>query len=123
MLEQKGWSQTIETPTRRSLRISFPIISPPVPQPRQTMVLLQPPRIFIPDLLARWPSPRRINPHYATVGKDSAAWATTFRVFSPKAQRAFERCDFSNSFPPPTLTPCLVDLLACLSYPMARKSK
>ncbi|KAF8546266.1 terpenoid synthase [Imleria badia] len=66
-----------------------------------------PTRIFIPNVLVRWPWPRRINPHYAVVKKEADAWITSFQAFSPKAQDAFNRCDFN--------------LLACLAYPVASK--
>jgi hypothetical protein len=58
-----------------------------------------PTRIFIPNVLARWPWPRRINPNYAVVKKEADAWLMSFQAFSPKAQDAFNRCDFSKCFP------------------------
>jgi hypothetical protein len=64
----------------------------------------RPIRVFIPNTLARWPWPRRINPHYAAVKKESATWTASFGAFSQKAQHAFNRCDFSKAFRPPTLT-------------------
>ncbi|KAF8547657.1 terpenoid synthase [Imleria badia] len=65
------------------------------------------PKVFVPDILARWPWPRRINPHFAVVKEESVAWMESFGAFSPKAQHAFNRCDFSR--------------LACLTYPMAKR--
>ncbi|KAG2040647.1 terpenoid synthase [Suillus americanus] len=62
-------------------------------------------KIFIPDVLARWPFPRRPNQHYSKVSAESSAWLESFKAFSPKAQQAFDRCDFN--------------LLACLAYPIA----
>ena len=56
-------------------------------------------RIFVPNVLARWPWPRRINPNYSVVKKEADAWIMSFQAFSPKAQNAFNRCDFSVSFP------------------------
>lgn len=53
----------------------------------------EPTKIFIPDTLARWPWPRRINPHYAAVVEDSTAWIKSFGALSPKAQHAFDRCN------------------------------
>ncbi|THH19394.1 hypothetical protein EW146_g1751 [Bondarzewia mesenterica] len=66
-------------------------------------------KIFIPDTVAKWPWPRHLNPHYAEVKKESAAWAANFQAFSPKAQHAFNRCDFN--------------LLASLAYPLADKER
>ncbi|KAF8433262.1 isoprenoid synthase domain-containing protein [Boletus edulis BED1] len=64
-------------------------------------------RVFIPNVLGRWPWPHRINPNYAAVRKEADAWVTNFHAFSPKAQDAYNRCDFN--------------LLACLAYPIASK--
>ena len=63
-------------------------------------------KIFIPNLLARWPWPRRINPHYAAVTKESDAWIASFAAFSPKVQRAFARCNFSQVFSPACHNTC-----------------
>ncbi|KAG1801186.1 terpenoid synthase [Suillus variegatus] len=62
-------------------------------------------KIFIPDLLARWPFPRRLNHHHSKVCAESFSWLASFKAFSPKAQQAFDRCNFS--------------LLGCLAYPIA----
>ncbi|KAG1796028.1 terpenoid synthase [Suillus plorans] len=62
-------------------------------------------KIFIPDVLARWPFSRRLNQHYSSVRAESSAWFASFKVFSPKAQEAFDHCDFN--------------LLTCLCYPNA----
>jgi len=66
-------------------------------------------RYYIPDNLAKWKWPRRINPYYAEVKAASAAWARSFGAFSPKAQEAYDRCDFS--------------LLAALAYPFHDKAR
>ncbi|TBU29047.1 terpenoid synthase [Dichomitus squalens] len=63
----------------------------------------------LPDTLAAWPWTRRINPHYAEVKEGSAAWLESFHAFGPKAQRAFNLCDFN--------------LLASLAYPIASKEQ
>ena len=55
----------------------------------------RPTRVFLPNVLARWPWPRRINPKYAVLKQEADTWITSFRAFSPKAQDAFNRCDFS----------------------------
>ena len=55
----------------------------------------RPTRIFLPNVLARWPWSRRMNPNFAVVKKEADAWITNFQAFSPKAQDAFNRCDFS----------------------------
>jgi hypothetical protein len=52
---------------------------------------------FIPDTLATWPWPRRLNQHYLEVSAESSAWAVSFEAFSPKAQATFDRCQFSKS--------------------------
>ncbi|KAF8550942.1 terpenoid synthase, partial [Imleria badia] len=67
----------------------------------------RPTKIFIPDVLARWPWPRRISPHYAVVDKETAAWTASFSAFSPKAQQGFSRGHFN--------------LLGCMAYRTAKK--
>lgn len=59
--------------------------------------------ITIPDTLRNWPWPRFINPHYEECKAESSAWCEGFHAFSPKAQIAFNRCDFN--------------LLAALAWP------
>ncbi|KZV99788.1 putative terpene cyclase [Exidia glandulosa HHB12029] len=59
----------------------------------------------LPDNLRNWPWLRCINPFYEEAKKASTAWIRGFRAFSPKAQKAFESCDF--------------DRLAALAYPSA----
>lgn len=91
-------------------------------------------KIYLPDTLAEWPWPRAINPHYAEAKEESQAWAASFNAFSPKAQHAFNRCDFSTSFRnfcklffAYLLTVYVLfsrissDLLASLAYPLATK--
>lgn len=55
-----------------------------------------PVRIFIPNVLVRWPWSRKINPNYAVVKKEAGAWIASFQAFNPKAQDAFNLCDFSQ---------------------------
>ncbi|KAK7694474.1 Delta(6)-protoilludene synthase [Cerrena zonata] len=62
---------------------------------------------LIPDTLRNWPWPRHLNLHYAVCKEESAAWCESFNAFSPKAQRAFNRCDFN--------------LLASLAFPRLDK--
>ncbi|KAF8882265.1 terpenoid synthase [Infundibulicybe gibba] len=50
----------------------------------------------IPDTLHNWPWRRHLNPHYSICKMESAAWFETFEAFSPKAQDAFNRCDFTG---------------------------
>ncbi|KAL4264339.1 Terpene synthase [Pleurotus pulmonarius] len=61
------------------------------------------PFVSLPRTLDSWPWPRRINPHYAMVGRQSLAWCESFKAFHPEAQDAFNKCDFN--------------LLASLAYP------
>ncbi|KAJ6458240.1 terpenoid synthase [Mycena sanguinolenta] len=48
----------------------------------------------LPNTMADWPWLRRINPHFEIVKAECEAWFRTFNAFSPKAQKAFEKCDF-----------------------------
>ena len=52
--------------------------------------------IRIPDTLRNWPWPRTINPHYEECKTESEAWIESFKVFGPKAQQAFTKCNFSR---------------------------
>ncbi|PBK94405.1 terpenoid synthase [Armillaria gallica] len=61
----------------------------------------------IPDTLTYWPWPRKINPHYEEVKAASETWFRSFKAFEPRAQSAFDRCNFS--------------LLCSLAYPTATK--
>ncbi|KAI0284089.1 terpenoid synthase [Russula brevipes] len=54
-------------------------------------------RYYIPDLLESWKWTRRhLNPHYQEVKEESEAWVRCFGAFSPKAQEAYDRCDFTR---------------------------
>ncbi|KAJ3934533.1 MAG: terpenoid synthase [Lentinula lateritia] len=59
----------------------------------------------LPDTLCRWAWSRKLNPNYKKVKEESKAWLESFHAFPPKAQNAFNRCDFN--------------LLASLAYPDA----
>ncbi|KAF9461959.1 terpenoid synthase [Collybia nuda] len=61
----------------------------------------------IPNTLQNWPWPRHINPHYNICKAESSAWCEGFKAFTPKAQKAFNKCDFN--------------LLASLAYPLLNK--
>ncbi|KAI0784430.1 terpenoid synthase [Abortiporus biennis] len=61
----------------------------------------------IPDTLRNWPWPRSINPFYEECKKESEEWCEAFEAFSPKAQKAFNLCNFN--------------LLASLGYPLLNK--
>src|SRR6267154_6164661 len=52
-----------------------------------------PKKIFIPNTLARWPWPRRLNQYYPEVKAETFAWVASFKVFGPEAQQTFHRCD------------------------------
>ncbi|RDX52874.1 terpenoid synthase [Lentinus brumalis] len=63
----------------------------------------------LPDTLSNWPWPRQVNAHYTEVKAESSAWLESFHAFGPKAQKAFNKCDFN--------------LLASLAYPLATKEQ
>ncbi|KAI0265534.1 terpenoid synthase [Gloeopeniophorella convolvens] len=67
-------------------------------------------QFYIPDLLKDWQwRGRLINPHYQEVKEVSESWTRSFGAFSPKAQHAFDRCDFN--------------LLASLAFPLHDKAR
>jgi hypothetical protein len=51
--------------------------------------------IRIPNPLRHWPWPRAINSHYEERKRESDAWFASFHAFNPKAQVAFNKCNFS----------------------------
>ncbi|KAK7020181.1 hypothetical protein VNI00_017829 [Paramarasmius palmivorus] len=53
-------------------------------------------KFIIPNTLRSWPWPRFINPNYEICKVESSAWCESFNAFSPKAQKAFNKCDFSG---------------------------
>jgi len=54
------------------------------------------PVIRLPDPLRNWPWPRAVNPHYEVCKEESDAWFESFHAFSPRAQVAFVKCNFST---------------------------
>jgi hypothetical protein len=86
------------------------------------------PTFRLPDTLARWPYARRLNTAYEEIKHESSNWLESFNAFSPKAQSAFDKCDFSSStsYIPKedsAHTNIIVDLLASLGYPNAPPRK
>ncbi|KAJ3967193.1 terpenoid synthase [Lentinula raphanica] len=60
-------------------------------------------QFILPDTLHSWPWQRKLNPNYKKVKAESSAWIESFHAFTPQAQDAFNRCEFS--------------LLASLAFP------
>ena len=93
------------------------------------------PKTFtLPDTLAAWPWPRMLNSHYTEVKAESSAWLESFHAFGPKAQKAFNKCDFSkflraNEVEGRCHAYCsftisfFSDLLSSLAYPSASKGQ
>ncbi|SJK98686.1 uncharacterized protein ARMOST_01955 [Armillaria ostoyae] len=80
----------------------------------------------LPETVANWPWPRKINPYYEEAKAESEAWFRSFEAFTPEAQRAFDRCDFSDSSfsLAATWTDLSVPgLLASLAYTTATKEQ
>lgn len=70
------------------------------------MVQLSTPETFVlPDLLAGWPFDCEWNPCQDIVA-ESTAWTESYNPFTPKAQKAFNRCQFG--------------IFSSLAYPYAR---
>lgn len=51
----------------------------------------------LPDTLRNWPYERIISPYYRSAQAESVAWLESFKPFSPAAQVAFNKCDFSKN--------------------------
>lgn len=54
------------------------------------------PFYILPDTLRNWPYERIISPYYRAAQAESVGWIESFHPFSPAAQKAFNRCDFSK---------------------------
>ncbi len=52
--------------------------------------------LYLPDTMAKWPWPRKINPYYEEVAAESNAWLRCFTLFTPESQYAYETCDFGR---------------------------
>nr|BDI63090.1 sesquiterpene synthase [Auriscalpium vulgare] len=63
----------------------------------------------LPDPAANWPWPRTLHVNYEEIKAEADAWLHSFNALSSKAQRAFDKCDFS--------------LLGCLLYPHLDKER
>jgi hypothetical protein len=55
------------------------------------------PKILLPDFEANWMWPRRVNPHTPDIKQECLEWVATFGAFTPEAQKAFDKCNFSES--------------------------
>lgn len=51
---------------------------------------------YLPETLRIWPWKRAISPHYEAAKAESVAWIESFKPFSPEAQLAFNKCNFSE---------------------------
>ncbi|PPQ98466.1 hypothetical protein CVT26_013867 [Gymnopilus dilepis] len=65
--------------------------------------------LYLPETMADWPWPRAINPYYKEVSAQSDAWFHSFKAFSARSQKAFDKCDFGR--------------LASLAYPLVTKEQ
>ena len=52
--------------------------------------------LYLPETMADWPWPRAINPYYKEVSAQSDAWFHSFKAFSARSQKAFDKCDFGK---------------------------
>ena len=56
------------------------------------------PQLSLPDLLAQWPWPGKLNQHYAEVKPESDEWIHSFEALDAKSQRSFDLCNFCKYF-------------------------
>jgi Delta6-protoilludene synthase len=48
----------------------------------------------LPDPVARWPWPRKLNRHYQQVKPESDSWIRGFEALDAQSQRSFDLCNF-----------------------------
>lgn len=65
----------------------------------EAVVDAEPPSYILPDTLRNWPYERIISPYYRAAQAESVAWLESFHPFTPQAQKAFNKCDFSEYLP------------------------
>lgn len=53
-----------------------------------------PPEFRLPELVAQWPWPRKLNQHYQEAKSESGKWLRDFEALDAKSQRSFDFCDF-----------------------------
>lgn len=83
-------------------------------------------KYFIPNVLATWPWPRRLNQHHVEVIAESTAWVASFRAFNPKAQESFDRCRIGKRWCMMLLlmhSHPLSALIGCFVYPTLTKGE
>ncbi|KAI6031314.1 terpenoid synthase [Pisolithus microcarpus] len=51
---------------------------------------------YLPNTMANWPWPRRINPFLEQVKVEADEWFRSFNALSPESLKAFEKCDFAE---------------------------
>jgi hypothetical protein len=56
------------------------------------------PQFSLPDPLAQWPWPRKLNQHYVEVKPESDKWIHGFEALDVKSQRSFDLCNFCKDF-------------------------
>ena len=52
------------------------------------------PHFSLPDPLAQWPWPRKLNQHYAEIKPESDHWIRSFKALDAESQRSFDLCNF-----------------------------
>jgi hypothetical protein len=54
--------------------------------------------LYLPETLKNWPWPRAVNPHYEEIAAKSLTWLHSYNFFPPKAQQAFDQCNYGEFF-------------------------
>ena len=75
--------------------IEVPVIAE-LPAVAEATVSTEAPFYILPDTLRNWPYERAISPYYRAAQAESVEWIESFHPFSPAAQKAFNKCDFSE---------------------------
>lgn len=52
--------------------------------------------LYLPETLQDWPWTRSVNHHYEAVAAESLTWLHSYNFFPPKAQLAFDKCNYGK---------------------------
>jgi len=85
-----------EVPAAADLVVVEVPVTAELPAVAEATVSTEAPFYILPDTLRNWSYERIISPYYRAAQAESVGWIESFHPFSPAAQKAFNKCDFSK---------------------------